>query len=275
MHHRWPLIAVLLLAGCNGASSERAAARELCAKGGSDPQNSEIACTTIINDPGTSTPEQVVSLQYRASARAQLGKRDGMMADVNRAAALKPDDPALLTMRGNLHGIHGDLESAQRDFEAAIRLDPDNAVALANLGTLYERKDQPELALPHLERALELDPANPNARGARCWVLTVLNRDLPRALSDCSRALKANPQDYNSFNSRGFLHFRLGQYEQSIADYDRAIAGDATMASSFYMRGMAKRALGRSAEAEVDIAKGLQLNSGVATRYASFGVAAP
>ncbi|MDC8014942.1 hypothetical protein [Tahibacter soli] len=90
----------------------------------------------------------------------------------------------------------------------------------------------------------------------------MLDRDLDEAVADCDRALQLDPKDLNHYNSRGFARFRQRQYEQAVADYDRSLGG-APVASSFYVRGLAKRALGRVEESDADIARGKQLEPGV------------
>ena len=60
-------------------------------------------------------------------------------------------------------------------------------------------------------------------------------------------------------------------FSDSVRDYDAAIGGLPEVASSWYVRGLAKRALGDAKGAEADIAKGLALDPKVGERYAGYG----
>lgn len=275
MHRRLSLLFVFTLAGC--APADNVAQTLLvnqCSNGEGTPASVAAACTSLIDDTNSTPPTLVFALGNRSNARRLSGDLDGALADLNRAFELNPDSGSVLAGRGVVHGLRGEYDEAQRDLAAAIKHDPNDAKLHADLGTSYDRAGKPELALPAYNRAVELDPTFAGAVGARCWVRAVLHRELDLAITDCDRALQLDPRDNNVYNSRGFVRFRQKQYEQAIVDYDRSLAG-APIASSFYMRGIAKRALGRNDEGDADIARGKQLEPGVAERYAKFGIAPP
>ena len=254
-----------------GRDQARRALYEICA-GSPSPDEVINACTVVINDTHSSESEKVLAYYRRGEHRTAKGELATALVDLEHVLVLKPDHVNALLMRGIIHGSQGNLASALQDFEAVLQHDPENRPAHANLGVAYEKLGMFEKALPHADRAIQLEPAEPNARGARCWLLARFNHDLPRAVADCDAALATNPQDYNSYNSRGLAHYRLQQYTRSIADYERAIQGDPSVVSSLYMRGLSRRALGQTAMGEADIAQALQRDPQVAERYASYGV---
>jgi len=63
----------------------------------------------------------------------------------------------------------------------------------------------------------------------------------------------------------------MGHFQDAIADYDYAIRGAPGVASSWLMRGLAKKA-GNVEGAQADIDKGKAMDPTVAARYASYGV---
>ena len=235
------LCALVALGGCQPADDvAQALLLQQCSDNNAPLANLAAACTSLIDAPA-STPEIIAfALGNRCLARMRSRDLDGALTDLNRLAELTPNVGWVFGRRGVLHGMRGEFDAAARDLEAAIKLTPDIPDLHADLGTAYERGGQPERALPAYNRAIELDPTFAAAVGGRCWILAVLGRDL----------------------------------DQAIADYDRSLAGT-PVASSFYVRGLAKRALGRTQEGDVDIARGKQMEPGVAERYATFGVAAP
>jgi tetratricopeptide (TPR) repeat protein len=58
---------------------------------------------------------------------------------------------------------------------------------------------------------------------------------------------------------RGFSYNNLGQYERAIQDYDDTFRLDPQYAQAYYARGYAYQGLGKSTEAERDIAKAKEL----------------
>ena len=268
------LYALATLAGCQPTDTfAQSLQMRQCEDTKASPAKAAAACTALIDAPKVTTETLVFALNARTRARVEMHDLDGALADANRAVKLAPDTMPVLASRGTLHGMRGEYEAAAPDFQAALERAPDVAELHADLGTAYERGGKPELALPAYDRAIELDPTFAGAIGARCWVRVVLDRELDRAIADCERAMQLDPKDLNHYNSRGLARFRQKQYELAIADYDRSLGG-APVASSFYVRGLAKRALGRTQEGDADIARGKQLEPGVAERYAKFGIKA-
>ena len=57
------------------------------------------------------------------------------------------------------------------------------------------------------------------------------------------------------YMDRGREHFRMGEYERAIQQFDGAIKADPRSAEAFYQRGVAKLKRGDTADGEADIAK--------------------
>lgn len=192
-------------------------------------------------------------------------------------AAGNPDSKAL----AHLHFLrafqkqrNNDQPGALRDLDESIRLDPNDWIVFANRSNVLSNAGDQDRAFVDINRAIELDGRDFRLYGQRCWIRAVQARELDVALDDCTKALQGNPQDWNSFNSRGFAQFRMGRFKEAIADYDTAIAGDPSVASSYLIRGMAKRALADNAGADADLAEANSRDAGVAARYAGYGVVA-
>jgi tetratricopeptide (TPR) repeat protein len=275
MRFRYLTLAVFLLAGCQ--AGEDVAQRILvtqCGKDDATPESTIAACTALIDKPLTTTETRVFALGSRADAHAKRQDVEKAMADLDKLLALAPNHALALGRRGSLRGGLGQIDAAITDLEASIAADPKRFETHSDLGTAYEYSGQYEKSLAAYERALAINPDAWIAVGGRCWVRAVLNRDLDAAAADCGRTLVLKPDDFNAYNSRGFVRFRQGRYDDAITDYDRALAGTQT-GSSYYVRGLARRALGRTADGDADIAKAKTLEPGVAERYARFGVTAP
>jgi tetratricopeptide (TPR) repeat protein len=87
----------------------------------------------------------------------------------------------------------------------------------------------------------------------RCWARAQLGIDLDKALADCNAALRLNPGDPTTLDSRGLVQLRLGDFDKSIADYDAALRLRPNAAWSLYGRGLAELRKGLSAPGQADI----------------------
>ena len=59
--------------------------------------------------------------------------------------------------------------------------------------------------------------------------------------------------------NRGWDYAEQGDYENAIEEYDEAIRLDPQLALAYHVRGLAYQRLGKSTEAELDIAKAKEL----------------
>lgn len=125
-------------------------------------------------------------------------------------------------------------------------------------------------AIEDYTRALELVPDDASALHERCFARAILGSDLDEALSDCNESLRIRPNDAESLGGRGFVHFRLGLFESSIADYDAAIALRPQEPVFFFVRGKAKLNTGDTEQGNADIAAARALDPKVDAIFAGY-----
>src|SRR5690348_130808 len=75
----------------------------------------------------------------------------------------------------------------------------------------------------------------------RCGIYYTKN-DYDRALADCNRALRMEPDSAIGYNRRGLIWYRMEKYDTAIVDFDNAIRLDTNFAYAYYNRGLARRA---------------------------------
>lgn len=122
------------------------------------------------------------------------------------------------------------------------------------------------------DHALTLAPDLPMALNNRCWLRAAMNANLESGLEDCNKALSAK-SDADYFDTRGFLYFRMGKYEEATADLNKALAYQPKKAASLYVRGLTELKLGKLSEGQADIAAAKAIKVDIAERYAVFGIA--
>lgn len=80
------------------------------------------------------------------------------------------------------------------------------------------------------------------------------------ALQILSGELRENPKNAAAYVYRGGIYNRLQRYDESVADYTRALDIDPNNATTYYYRGNAYHLGGKSWEALADIEKSLQID---------------
>ncbi len=80
------------------------------------------------------------------------------------------------------------------------------------------------------------------------------------------------PNDASTLDSRGFVHFRMGDNSAAIKDLNLALAAEPKLAPSLYIRGLAKRKSGDTAGGDADIAAAKAIDPKITETYAGYGV---
>lgn len=144
--------------------------------------------------------------------------------------------------------------------------------AFHNRGYAYYRKDAFERAITDFNEAIRINPEDADVLNARCWLRTIVGRELRQALDDCNESLRLRANDAPTLDSRGFTCLKLGQFNNAIADYDAALALDSRQAESYFGRGVAKLKAGNVAGGSADIAKAKAIQADIADEFAKYGV---
>ena len=123
------------------------------------------------------------------------------------------------------------IEIAQQLYERALALDPNFALAHAALshmhGPMYWFRYDPSVARAARQReeaevALRLAPNLPQAHFAMGLVHYFGRRDYRRALHEFAIALKGLPSDAQLFATIGYVHRRLGNWDEVSAAFEKA-----------------------------------------------------
>ncbi|WP_413314725.1 tetratricopeptide repeat protein [Prochlorococcus sp. MIT 0703] len=97
--------------------------------------------------------------------------------------------------------------------------------------------------------------------------------DQQEAIADFNKAIAINPQIAPAYNNRGKAKMDLGDNQGAIADYSKAIAINPQYAYAYTNRGSAKMMLGDLQGAIADINKAISINPQFAGAYSKRGVA--
>jgi tetratricopeptide (TPR) repeat protein len=121
------------------------------------------------------------------------------------------------------------------------------------------------LACARLNTLLPADPATDYYEaGIRAYD----EGDYDQALADLNRALEGDANLAKAYYARGEVLFLKGQYDEAIADYGRAIEADYQPAAQAYSaRGDANAALGDTTQSSQDYAQAYSLNTEFVSDY--------
>lgn len=260
----------------------------------------EAAFSTIL---AHAEADDVSGLMARAQFRQFVGDRDGMIADLSSIIAKKPT-LQLYLMRAEQYKLYdpakalGDIAAARsidptslpavsllmdvnnkrRDFAATLAVLDDTLPLVEDKSALLSLKAQTLAEAGRSSEALDIlntanaeKPGNVELLNGSCWTRAIANAELPVALKDCTKAIELSQHPSNILDSRAFVYYRLGRYEDAIADDDAALKMNPGEQHSLYVRGLARLAKG-DAEGQADLKAARELQPDIDAEYARFGV---
>ena len=159
-----------------------------------------------------------------------------MYADVSRGSqAVKllqdaqvkfPTSTAIVFELGATFDKQNNFPGAETAFRQVLASDPEHAAALNYLGyMLADRGERLDESVEYLKRALAIEPDNGAFLDSLGWAYFKAGRlDLAEEnLRRAAEQLRANSVIQEHY---GQLLFKMGRFEEAIAAWDRALAGD-------------------------------------------------
>jgi tetratricopeptide (TPR) repeat protein len=115
-------------------------------------------------------------------------------------------------------------------------------------------------------------PTSESEALAKAWFEeALLETDNARKVEDYDNVLRLNPNNADAYNNRGVAKKHLGKLAEAIADYDQAIALKPDFAVAYFNRGDAKKLFGQYAEAIKDFDKTIELRPDLSQAYGNKG----
>lgn len=139
---------------------------------------------------------------------------------------------------GKEHFSAGDFQGAVDEFTAALaeerRHEPQRADSVAaqvyfQRGESYLALGFPDTAIEDFTDVIRIAPGDGPAFDRRAAAHLRLG-DQYKALRDATMAIRLGPNAATAYRTRGLAYADGGQYERSVADFQQAIAEDATLA---------------------------------------------
>jgi len=227
-------------------------------------------------------PQCAEALLCRGLVAQEAGQYAESIEWINKALALKPDEPVWMNNLAHSYLRLGENEKARDLYQQVLELRPDNAMAHHGLGTAKELLLEWEEALHCFERAVALDPQSADflcglARALRkvkapggaakayqraleldpkrheiyCELGTVLADvgEFGAAVENLRRALLLEPGSAKAVTALGYLFYRQGHLDSALESYRCAVKLDPNLANAHLQLAIALAELGDWAEA--------------------------
>jgi adenylate cyclase len=180
-----------------------------------------------------SAPKQYIDKAIPAARRAV--ELDDSLAEAHAALA-------------NAIGADLQLVACEAEFKRAFELNPNYASAHQWYGEVLQSLGRFDEATAELQRAHDLDPLSLIINSILAGILNSGGRT-EEALQQVKRALDLDPSFNVAYWVRGQIHENKGEFDEAIADYNKAKAGGQNDATEAVIACVYARA-GKRAEAE-------------------------
>jgi len=180
--------------------------------------------------------------------QAAAGRAAQAVASYDRALALRPEIAETHCRRADALRLLGLNEMALAGYDAAIALNPVMVQALNNRGLALMALGRRQDALASYDIALAFQPGHLLALCNRGRALQELGR-AGEALASYDQALALRPDYLEVLNNRGAALQDLGRLDEALKSFDRALAIRPDYADALNNRGNVLKGLDRPGEA--------------------------
>jgi tetratricopeptide (TPR) repeat protein len=210
------------------------------------------------NDPGPLLA--LVQLLQQDEQWNRLGERIISWRQVHPEDNITP-----VTVAVNLQAIENSQakKTAEEILRTVLQDDPDSARAMGTLAILLQTTGRSAEAAGLYRRLLDLEPGNLIAINNLAWIMCEEQGKYQEALELAERGLRIAPNYLDLIDTRGVVHYRLGEREKAVQDFTRCIGlspsiTPAGVATRFYLA-RAFAAQGQKAQAIQHLDQALKL----------------
>ncbi|MEN3748913.1 DUF3857 domain-containing protein [Sphingomonas sp. HF-S3] len=249
-------------------------------------------------------PDEAGRYDLRAAFLTDVYDWPGALRDYDKAITLEPT-PARHLTRSWVRYVMKDDKGSLGDIREALELEPGNGAAtralaerlardgklddgltllaeqidqggderndfVASQASLLGEFDRGEEGVAALDAVIAKAPGNAGLLNSRCWLKATANLALESAIKDCTKSIELAQDPSAALDSRGLVYFRMGRYEEALADFDAALTQSPNMTASLYMRGITLNRQGKNGNA--DLAAARMMSPRIDEDYARYGI---
>jgi len=174
--------------------------------------------------------ERLVPLETgEIEAHLQLGvlytrvqRFDDAIAVLKEAKSLAPDRPEVYLAEGFVWAQQDKYEKAAQVYKEGIAQVPTYPQLHFNLGMAYDKLEQFDACVKEMEEAIRLDPNFAEALNYLGYAYADRNIRLTEAIGLIKRAVAIKPNDGAYVDSLGWVHYRLGSWNEAVTELEKA-----------------------------------------------------
>ena len=205
-------------------------------------------------------------LYKRASMFYKMGDLKNALIDFNNVLEIDPSYVKAINIIGLIYEEQGKTENAIETYNSGISLHKEYPLAAAycyrNRADLHVKNGNYEAALDDYTKSIELDPKNPKRYSKRASFYQQYTKKHNEALIDLSAAIQLEPTDPDNFYNRGrHFHLYIKNDESAIKDYKSALELDSTHVISHNNIGLIYQNLGEIEQALEQYQKAIELKN--------------
>lgn len=171
----------------------------------------------------------------RGSAFLNAARFDDAIADFSEAITLDEDNSAPFSDRGLALYYLKRFDEAAADFEQAVKLNANNWAGVYGQGLIFAHNENFAGAIERFNASLDINPDYLIALNTRAFVKAELD-DLEGAINDMRHYLERVPQDISKLPQFASWLRDAQQYDEAITAVTRAITAEPTEYNYFLVR---------------------------------------
>lgn len=181
------------------------------------------------------------------------------------------DEGMKLYSKGTQKIQEGDLIGAVELLKKAVQLRSDLPEAFHNLGYAFEKTGDLRNAAEAYGKAIDLKPTYASALNNLGYLLAVTEKELPKALQFCQRAVELEPNSASFRDSLGWAFYKLGRLDQAFLHFQTAARLDPSFAKARFNMGLCEFQRKSFGAASKHFAATLQINPNFFKAYIPLG----
>lgn len=215
-------------------------------------------------------PLHTPAWHVRALCEQALGFADAALQSYQKALALEPRDPEILTNFGVLLGDAGRFEQEFEAYRRALEASPGYLPALHNLGATCEKQGKVEWAAHWFREALRHDENDFDALGGLGRVAGRRGRH-DEAAATFEKIRAARPDDARNLRNLAAAYANLGRKDEALAVVRRCLELEPTLASASEQCARLLGELGRRDEQYLELKRLMRLVPDSAAAHVMMG----
>ncbi|MFT5524281.1 MAG: tetratricopeptide (TPR) repeat protein [Pirellulaceae bacterium] len=178
---------------------------------------------------------------HMAAAQNHADDKDFKAAEqsLHDAASWDGDNPDIYLIRADWHLANKEFEKALEAFQAAIDAAPNQPHGYVARSNYYEERNELAKTLPDCDQLVRIyeqegvrqyfsyrdGTMSIRPYNRRAYHRALANEQVAAGIEDANKSMEIFGKSLAVLDTRGYLYFRMGDYEKALKDMDTAIEG--------------------------------------------------